>query len=357
MSFALTSFALCLLGLAQSEFADCDATASTEDGRFNTSMLSLVWPTSGGNQFWTEYPTDEPPTSSKGYPVIVFMHALNLGYEWYQPQVERWASHGFVVVFPFIESASADDSVQPIVQETDGLTLRKAMDFVHDLSTGSASPLLKGKIDLDNMALAGHNMGAVEAIRVTAAAPQGRTAYGKINLAVALHPFVCDIGPPPAPYTIKSKEIKDANDNAALLYFTSEDDTAFGPGTAKREHDCFAKNVEGDAIFANFKASACDAYPNCTEIPKTGPYGKKVDCKPKFHALGGKGHLCPTSAPGVSRWTSPQAKWLTTAFRGYLQGGSESVCYKQLWGQISQDSNVASTEMQRKPGAQSTLVV
>jgi dienelactone hydrolase len=313
------------------------------DGDFKTEFLTMVWPDgANGTQFWAQHPSGDPP-NGKGWPVVVFMHALNLGYEWYQPQVERWASYGFVAIFPFIQSAQADDTVTPIVQETDGATLRKALAFAHEISAGSIYPALKGKLDLTNMAFAGHNMGAVEALRVTAAAPPGT-----VKLVIALHPFVCDIGPPPGKYTISSKEIKEANDKADLMYFTSEKDNAFGPGTANRQHSCFVKNVNGNAIFANFKGAACDAFPNCTELPATGPYGK-LGCKPKFHVFG-KQHFCPCSAPGVSRWVSPEAQWLTTAFRTYLQFDmqSDSACYQMLWGKLSEDPNVASSEVQRE---------
>jgi len=266
-------------------------------------------------------------------PVLFFMHALNLGWEWYKPQAVRWASHGIPVVFPFIKSQTEDDHVPDKVFETDGTHLVKALDFMKNAVT-----TMSGSFDMDNIAFAGHNMGAVSAMRVAAKSPTGTA-----KLVIALHPFICDLGPPPPPYTISSKEIIEANKKAGLLYFTSEDDKAFNllQNTTIREKNCFKKAMGvGSAIFASFSSAACEAYPDCTAIVAA------EDCANKVKAFSGKGHMCPAAAPGAS-WTSPEEKWITTALRLYLQQGltSSSACYKQLFEQgadsLSNDKNVA----------------
>merc|ERR1712008_561814 len=90
----------------------------------------------------------------------------------------------------------------------------------------ASPPGLQGRLDLASVAFAGHNMGAVSALRVAASSPTGT-----VQLVIAQHPFPCDIGPPPPPNTITTDEIKQAGDKAGLILFTSEDDAAFGPAS------------------------------------------------------------------------------------------------------------------------------
>merc|ERR1719442_256368 len=90
------------------------------------------------------------------------------------------------------------------------------------------------KFDMSSVAFAGHNMGAVSAIRAAAKSPPGTA-----KIVVAMHPFPCNIGPPPYPYTVSSTEIEQANANADLIYTTSEDDTAFDPFASSRQKSCF----------------------------------------------------------------------------------------------------------------------
>merc|ERR1712176_633486 len=111
---------------------DCDAVPSSEDGRFETQFYTAVY---DGTQYYMMHPKGDVPSGAKGWPGVIFMHALNLGWEWYQPQAARWASHGIAVVFPFIKSQTQDDNVPDKVFETDGTHLVKAMDFMKNAKT------------------------------------------------------------------------------------------------------------------------------------------------------------------------------------------------------------------------------
>jgi len=271
----------------------------------------------------------------------------NLGYEWYQPQMERLASHGIVAVFPFIHSQYEDDKVKPAADDTTGKNLEAALDVVR-------KGLLPGiKFDASKIAFAGHNMGAVSAMRIAAKYPQGTA-----KVVIAMHPFPCDLGPPPYPWTISSKEIEQASNKADLVFTTSEDDNAFGPWVASREKKCFA-NAAGNAIFASFSKAACSgSFPDCKNVPDNGPFGA-VDCKVKLHPFG-PGHMCPTSVPNYPKFTSPEAKWLITTLRTSLQHGTDSKCYAQLWhsdaDSLSNDPNVADKTLQRKGAVSEVLV-
>jgi len=347
-------WAVCVYVTNASGWADCDAKPPELDGAFEHAFWAAQ---PNETQFYVQYPTATLPQGPKGWPVMIFMHALNLGWEWYQPQIERWASHGIVVVFPFIKSQTQDDTVYPIVSDTTGKWLQKGLDLVRDMASGASAmpPGLQGTLDLANVAFAGHNMGAVSALRIAASSPKGT-----VKLVIAMHPFPCDIGPPPPPYTITKAEIQQAGDKAGLILFTSEDDAAFGPAswTAGREKKCFAA-ATGNAVFASFSAAACDAYPDCSEFPTQGPFGK-LDCKGKIHATG-KGHFCPCSAPGVPKWVSPQQMWVTVSVRAYLHHDldTNAACYDLLYGSgpksLSSDANIADKQLQKK--SSNSLVV
>jgi len=359
MSWLLNVRVICLASCFFTPHAtgwdDCTAKPPELDGSFESTFWAAQ---PNKTQFYVQYPTSPLPQGPKGWPIVIFMHALNLGWEWYQPQIERWASHGIVVVFPFIKSQSQDDTVYPIVSDSTGKWLQKGLGFVRDMASGTLAmpPGLQGSLDLANVAFAGHNMGAVSALRIAASSPEGT-----VKLVIAQHPFPCDIGPPPPPYTITSDEIKKAGDKAGLILFTSEDDTAFGPAswTPGREKKCFGA-AAGNAIFASFSSAACDAYPDCSKLPAMGPFGK-LDCKGKVHAVG-KGHFCPCSAPGVPTWVSPQQQWLTVALRAYLHYGldTNSACYDLLYGSgpksLSSDPNIADKQLQKKSSGNLVLV-
>ena len=47
-------------------------------------------------------------TGPQQFPLVVFMHGSTGQIEMYQENLHTWASHGFVVVFPYIKSPSGD---------------------------------------------------------------------------------------------------------------------------------------------------------------------------------------------------------------------------------------------------------
>ena len=53
------------------------------------------------------YPTKTPPVG-RGVPLMVFMHGTAAKIEMYLPNLLQYASHGYVVVFPYIVSPQAD---------------------------------------------------------------------------------------------------------------------------------------------------------------------------------------------------------------------------------------------------------
>jgi len=308
-----------------SGFLDCDAATPSQHGPYKTSLAQDF--THEGHSIYLRYPTDALPSSASAWPVVVMMHAPSLGFEWYEKHVEHWASHGFVVAFPFIKSPSRDNEIIPVL-EYDGSTVIAAVHFLESLANGSiASPQnLVGGVDASNMALLGHNLGASEVIRVGASMQKPEN----LKLVFAQHPNQCDR----SSYET-SAEIQSASQHAPFFMSTSENDDNY-------MYKCWQK-ATGTAGFANFKKEVCAQYPPCKSI-------SAENCLNKVGVVG-SGVMCSTNAPGVETWTSPELKWITTTLKLYLHnsGNAGSACGAMMWGSADtsfrKDPNMATTEI------------
>jgi dienelactone hydrolase len=301
-----------------------------------------------GHDIYIQYPTK---SASDAFPVVVFMHGMTLGWEWYARHISQWSSHGFVIVFPFVKDALKDDGIIPVT-ETDATSIYVAVEYLKALTHGTVhKPAdFQGTVDIGNIGIVGHSMGGENTIRAAAGVrvPAGMPSLpaGAMKVAIAQHPSLCTF-PPPYPYTINKVEINNASLKAPLLLFTAENDRAFLPGTPGKEHTCW-KAATGRSLFASFKASVCGGYPSCSSM--TGAYG----CDAKV-AVVGSGHMCACDAPGLDTWTSPELKWVTSALRLYLHHNASSVCGALLWGNgdqsLQRDPNVANVEEVGSPQA------
>ena len=106
----------------------------------------------------------------------------------YEENLRRITAHGFIVVFPFIKVSTmkqshtcgacaltvlrnkltnqdAEKDTHWWVTNTDGSVLMKSLDYAAAANVNETHPLF-GKIDLSNIVLAGHSMGA-HPIRIT----------------------------------------------------------------------------------------------------------------------------------------------------------------------------------------------
>lgn len=340
---------------------DCDVLPVDAKGGYATEFnKTYIYQ---GHPVYLQYPTARPPTGSK-WPIVIFMHGMTLSWEWYSRHVEYWASHGFVVAFPFVKSEDKDDSVIPVT-ETDATSIHAAYGLLKGLSNGSiASPvgLTGDAIDVGNVGLAGHSMGGENVIRAAAQVniPKGYLPFpqGVVKLAFAQHPSLCTF-PPPYPYTISKAEINNASLNSDLFLFTAENDRAFNvpvlPATPETEYNCW-KAASGPAIFASVKKVVCESYPSCKDM--SDPHG----CTLKTGFVG-NGHMCACDAPGLETWTSPELKWVTAALRLYLhfQNMSSSACGALVWGDgpmsLASDDNMLTVERHGKLSADARVVL
>ena len=106
----------------------------------------------------------------------------------------RYATHGFVVLFPFIKSPEKDKN--PLTTNTNGEYILKGVEFGKAANRDPSSPLY-GLIDTSNIIIAGHSMGATCSIMAGQ-----RLAPGSVKLLITQHPGICGpFGPPPWPAT------------------------------------------------------------------------------------------------------------------------------------------------------------
>jgi hypothetical protein len=109
------------------------------------------------------------PEGEGSYPLIIFSHGAMCAKNTYGPIVDHWVSHGYVVIEP-----THQDS------ETLGKVRFSDLAWIADSRPGDMSlildqldiiaekvPGLAGKIDANNVAAAGHSMGAATAMRAT----------------------------------------------------------------------------------------------------------------------------------------------------------------------------------------------
>lgn len=76
----------------------------------------------------------------------------------YEENLKLYASHGFVVLFPFIHSPSIDKL--PISLNTDGTYILKGIDYLKDINTNKDTlPELYDQLDMQNLIINGHSMG------------------------------------------------------------------------------------------------------------------------------------------------------------------------------------------------------
>merc|ERR1711990_1239599 len=84
------------------------------------------------------------------------MHGSTGQYEMYDQNLEHFASHGFVIVFPHIKSPEKDK--KPLTTDTKGVYLMKAIDWALEQNQVKESPLY-GLVDINKVIYAGHSMG------------------------------------------------------------------------------------------------------------------------------------------------------------------------------------------------------
>ncbi|HEX3358467.1 MAG TPA: hypothetical protein VHS31_15950 [Tepidisphaeraceae bacterium] len=136
------------------------------------------------------------PTEGAGpFPVIVFSHGLGGTREGYEYLARQWAANGFVSVH--VQHIGSDDSAwrdqkQPMQAMRQAANLQNSLDRPKDVqfvvdqlgSMNKNDPKLKDKLDLKNLAIAGHSFGAQTTMLIAGqhfgGSPLGQNLGGKL---------------------------------------------------------------------------------------------------------------------------------------------------------------------------------
>jgi len=254
-------------------------------------------------------------SSSSLFPVMVFSHGTTGEYAMYRFAIERYVTHGFVVVFPHIKSPSQD--VNPLTLDPHGHFTTKGYNYAVAAHNDTSNPLYN-KLDLKNTILAGHSMGATSTIMASLKVPA--------KACLAQHPGICGpFGPPPClgpgPLlcnTWMPSDFETVSSNMPVLLTTATNDGAFWPAphTAEHELGCFQKSTKGPSkgtLFTQFSSAVCQ------DDGKGGRFDRKWS---------DGGHDCPMGEE------SPETEWVLTAAKLYAQldASTTSSCYSSLWG-------------------------
>eukprot|EP00854_Cymbomonas_tetramitiformis_P015250 gene15250-18037_t len=207
----------------------------------------------------------------------------------YSPNLEMYASQGFVVIYPFIEGPKQDHNWW--VTNTNGDYIVKGVDYIKTANGNLSSPLYQ-KLDLTNVIIAGHSMGGTCSIMAAKRLPSGA-----VKAAITQHPGICGpFGPPPSPSTWMETDLREANLKFPMVFMTATNDGAFWPAPQTAEHElgCFkGANVTGPIAFVQYTTDSCK------EDHARDPYADE-------------GHTCAFKI-------APETPWVTTAIKLYGQ--------------------------------------
>jgi len=304
--------------VATIQWQDCEGDAETVKGRYGVQLFQ--------NQSTADNHTLYvlTPSSSGHFPVLAFMHGSTGQFEMYKDVLELYASHGFVVLFPFIKSPSADKS--PFTTNTNGIFITRALAYAAQANADANSPLYQ-RIDISNGIIAGHSMGATCSI---AAGRRFAESGGDVHVraVVTQHPGVCGpFGPPPLPSTWMPEDLFELGSKLPVLMTTAVNDAAFWPQplTAKHELGCFMKSREREGAFPNGAAFASFTADACSEDHAHDPFTDS-------------GHNCPFK-------TGVEAPWVLRVMKLYAQfgGSQDSACFNMVWNGGIQNATTIST--------------
>jgi len=323
---------------ADDPWPDCDKANVNDMGPFG-AMNWFNATAEDGTLVFVLHPT---LTGRTTFPPMVYSHGATGEYAMYIDAFQRYTSHGFVVIFPHIKSPT-DDTSAFTLDPMGGFTT-KGVHFAKAANADKSSPFYN-KLDLQNLVLAGHSMGATSTLMAASKLPEGTA-----KVAISQHPGICGPwGPPPclpgSCNTWMPEDLKKVSSMMPFMLTTATNDGAFWPQpyTAEHELGCFKKSgIDSTKDGTNFVQFSSDI---CADDGKGGRYDRKWS---------NGGHDCPMKSASV------ETPWVLTAAKlyGQLGGNAASTCYALLWGGLQKQAGVEKFAMNApKVAAEQNLLV
>ncbi len=126
------------------------------------------------------------PAEGRDLPVILFSHGNGQSHHAYGPLVNHWAGRGFAVIQPThldsrLLGLAQDDPRRPQFWRFRESDLTRALDEISAIE--AAVPGLRGRLDLDRIAVAGHSWGAQTASMLLGATHPDPDDGSVVNIA------------------------------------------------------------------------------------------------------------------------------------------------------------------------------
>ena len=330
---------LCIYSLATTSAAapwrDC---SPATDGQFNpetTGPFAVVVEQTERVAGVASYPTYRPAnlTVAQKWPVYVFMHGSGCDDRFLAQSLELWASHGLIVVAPFMgiepDCTSMLNDGRCSDKSPDGRPIQDAIVWLKQQNIDPDSPLYS-RVDFDLLAVGGWSMGGVSTIKALAAMPAGTVRAVVLDSASVIDcGFFYNYSQQvlQADYAEARRRTSGATHAPWLLYTASND--FLHDANLKLFNECGAN---GTSIYAQYKTKHCRDRPPFLNLTIWTLEWETGDLD------GFKGHFCCG--------TLTMTAWATTYLKLVLQqrSNTSSMCHNMLWGSgansIANDSHI-----------------
>lgn len=188
------------------------------------------------------------PREEGRYPVVLFSHGAYSSKDLYNPILDHWASHGFVVIAPtHIDSTALGvergDPQAGQLWPTRVADLSFLLDAMAELE--EQVPKLAGKPDLNQVAVTGHSLGGLTAMAMAGASALDRDTGERHDYADPRIKVGVFISPPGSLPIIDAQGFSEVR--VPAFYTTATNDIIMVPGTTWEWHtDGFRYAPAGD---------------------------------------------------------------------------------------------------------------
>eukprot|EP00937_MAST-01D_sp_MAST-1D-sp2_P002092 g2092.t1 len=316
------SGALALAGTA-APWLDCSPETDGQADQLQPGPFPVVVENDARVAGTPAFPTYRPAnlTVTDKWPVYVFMHGSGSDDRFLSLSLKRWASHGIIVVAPYMGIEHACTSFvtdgKCSDKSPDGRYIQDAFAWLKQQDADPTSPL-HARLNMQQVAVGGWSMGGVSTIRAVAAMPAGTVSAVLLDSAsVADCAFFYNYSQASvrADY-IEARRRTSGTTPAPWFFYTSSNDLLHKPNLKLFNN---ATGTDSASVFAQYKTKYCRDRPLFLNTTIWGLEWATGDFD------GFKGHFCAG--------TYTMTAWATSFLKLVLQqqSNTSSQCHGMIW--------------------------